>query len=748
LRIQTTVKIGFDSKLLPVDGGDPHLAVILLHGKDVGDSTMRRLAERWRGHFTSAIFAMPQFTASHAEVAGPRAASPYRSSMELALTAAELDKYIDQLRTEYGLENSQIVIAGYAEGMALALYHALRQKEKLCAVVGFSGDLQGFSDLRTEVESRPPVLLVHGEKDDAVSPATFLQNFRTLAEAGVPVSTCFRPGLGHEIDGVGADSAMFFVKGALAVHGHRPPKKKKLSGDLAASLKLVIWDLDDTLWQGTLDDADAIVPFESRVDAIRRLNRSGIVSAICSKNDFETARQKLEALDLWDEFVFPRIAFVPKGAALKSLIADMQLKPKNCLFIDDNEINLAEAKTVLPDLHVLDAKSEDCDVFLQKLVDAHAHVEKSRVEEYKALQSRVTEGQEFDGSRENFLQTCDIHVAIASSSDLIDFAPRIEELINRTNQLNYLKTRVQPGSMVDFVSEASLREGFALFAWDKFGYHGLVGFIAADVKTETLIHMAFSCRIMHMGIENVLLHRTFQRFRNLNTPGEITVKPEIPAWITVDRFNEPGIRARILAEENGLSAGNRDVRIRFMANCQSGVFSHFSGLRDVAEIDSHPRIFILSQVLDKSYLKQNFPPAVVHYIGSDYFNVMWPQDVRDTLETGLYEQCAVEFCEFLRNQGSHLLIVGTPSTVAPNYDLLIRGVTQERMDSFSNVWKKMAGIYDCVDFMDVDGFVTTDRMVDSVHFQVDASRDIARHIADWYHGLPSSLFEPELAQAV
>jgi FkbH-like protein len=741
------LKISFDTKLMPFDGCDPQLAVVLINAARLGDPTPRLLAERWRGHLSKALFALPQFEDHQLSAGTAQAGASYRAAIELGLGEADLEKYIAQIRDEYGLDNSQIALVGYAEGMTLALYYGLRQKETLCAIIGFSGDMAGFGDIRSEISSRPPVLLVHGEKDDIVLPSTFLNNYSRLSEADVPVNACFRPGLDHQVDDLGADSAMFFLQGAHGARGIRQPNKKALTEDVAKSIKLVIWDLDDTLWQGTLDDADAIHLHESRVDAIRRLNGSGVVSAICSKNDFETARKKLESLDLWDEFVFPRIAFVPKGAAIQALISDMQLKPKNCLFIDDNDINLAEAKAVLPDLHLLDAKSEDCDTFLARLVEAHAGVNKSRVEEYRSLQNRVTESQSFDGSRESFLHTCDIHVAIATSSDLIDFAPRIEELINRTNQLNYLKTRVEPGSMINYVSEASLREGFALFAWDKFGYHGLVGFISAETETETIQHMAFSCRIMHMGIENVLLERAFQRFRNLKVPDSVPVRPEIPAWITVESFNGFGIRERIFAEEKSIAAGNRDIRIRFMANCQSGIFCHYAGLRDVAEIDSMPRVFMMPHVLNKSYLQQHFPPALVYYLGTDYYNIMWPPELLGILDKGLYEVCATEFCEYLKANGNRMLLITSPSGVEPSEFLVARGVTRERMAAMSSVWRKLAATYDCIDLMDVDGFLPPELAADSTHFRVEASREIAGRIADWYRALPSSLFEPELALA-
>lgn len=726
-----------DLRLLPAHGGEPDQIVVLLEGRKADDRGMNWVAHRWRDHLGNALFAIPKVEMPD-----------IRDEQAFAQTSAALEHYVAALRAEFGVENDRLVLVGFAEGASLAFHNGLRHQDALLSIVGFSGELAGFGDVGTETASRPPVFLVSGENDDVVSPRAFLDSFQRLQAAGIPVYTCFRPGLGRTIDNFGADAAMFFLQGVIAAKGPPAPRRVKPPKDVAKSIKLVIWDLDETLWQGTLDDETSLHLSEFRMNAIRRLNGSGIVSAICSKNDFDTARRKLEEFGIWDDFVFPRIAFAPKGAAIKSLIDDMQLKAKNCIFIDDNDLNLAEAKAVLPDLHTLDAKSDECDAFLQRLMDAHADVTKSRVEEYRSLQNRVVESQSFEGGREDFLQSCDIHVSFASSADLVDFAPRLEELINRTNQLNYLKTRVQPGSMVEFVSEPSRREGFALFAWDKFGYHGLVGFIGVDVRTETILHMAFSCRIMHMGMENALLARAAQRFRKLVIPQSIAIKPEIPGWITEEAFSAPEIRTRIYAEERNIDEGTRDVKIRFMADCQSGVFAHFSGLRDVAEIDSHPRKFILCLVLNQVFLSQSFPPALVYFVGGDYFNSMWPESVRHLLsEPALYDYCANEFCNYVQSNGKRLLIIGTPRNLPEHLYSPEAGVTPERAETFQDIWRKMASIYDCVDILDVDAFLDANRMVDVTHFKVDASREIALEIAKWFESLPASLFEERLARA-
>lgn len=736
-----------DKRITPSNGRTVDTLIVLLHDRGSDDGVMAALAQRWTGHLPRAVFALPQ---GYSPASGVGASAAWFDAATTIEAAAErLGRYVDALKVEYRLNNRQVVLVGFGDGMALAIAHALRQQEAYAAVVGFSGTILGFGDFGREVVSKPPVMLIHGELDEFVSPPAFLKNFNLLESAGVPTFTCFRPQLGHTIDPYGADAAMFFLQGAVAANLGSKLRKDvdRTPDEIAAATKLVIWDLDDTLWDGTLDDVGELRLNTFRADVIKRLNRSGIVSAICSKNEFDVARKALESFGLWDEFVFPRISFVPKGDALKSLIADMQLKPKNCVFIDDNVINLAEANAMLPDLHALDATLAETDVFLQKLVDAHSHVEKSRVAEYRSLQSRVTESEQFDGDRESFLATCDIHVCIAWRADVVDFAHRIEELINRTNQLNFLKTRVEPGKMLEFVSEPSRRQCLAVFAWDKFGYHGLVGFIGIDIETQTLVHMAFSCRIMHMGIENWLLLRALAMFPKLKSPVPLSVKPQNPAWLKEEVFTNPSVRKFILAEEKKTGASASSARIRIMANCHSGVWAHFSGLRDVVEIDNFPRSFIMSQVLSKAYLTDTFAPALVYQFGTDLYDDKWPEEARAQLEGGLYEQCVREFCEFTQARGHKMLVVGSPQGMSDEMLSPKLGITRSRLESFTAVWREMAGLYDCVELMDADAVVGCDGMIDFGHYTIEASQEIAKEIARWSERLPSSLFESAAAAA-
>ena len=120
-------------------------------------------------------------------------------------------------------------------------------------------------------------------------------------------------------------------------------------------LKLVIWDLDETFWKGTLSEGE-ISLIDKNCEIVRKMTDCGIVNTICSKNDYEDVKNRLNKSDgLWEYFVFASIDWSPKGERIKQLISDMALRAENVLFIDDNKGNLQEALYYNPGLQILGA---------------------------------------------------------------------------------------------------------------------------------------------------------------------------------------------------------------------------------------------------------------------------------------------------------------------------------------------------------------------------------------------------------
>lgn len=82
---------------------------------------------------------------------------------------------------------------------------------------------------------------------------------------------------------------------------------------MTIEIKLVIWDLDNTLWRGTLAEGDTPILITERAELIKNLTDMGVVNSICSKNNFEQAKKTLIEMGLWEYFVFPKSVLNPKG---------------------------------------------------------------------------------------------------------------------------------------------------------------------------------------------------------------------------------------------------------------------------------------------------------------------------------------------------------------------------------------------------------------------------------------------------
>ena len=259
------------------------------------------------------------------------------------------------------------------------------------------------------------------------------------------------------------------------------------------NVKLIIWDLDETLWSGTLSEGEVqLIP--KNEEFIKKTLDAGIVHSICSKNNFEQTEKELKRLGLRECFVFPSIDWTSKGSRVKNIIDEMGLRYINILFIDDNQQNLREVEyycpgimTALPDeLPLLYSQSEQLPV---------SDVEHKRLEQYRVLEKKSNAKRSFS-SNEEFLKTCDIHVEI--KHDVSEQFDRLHELVMRTNQLNYTKNRSSKEELSELLSDPEVNAGYVTVR-DKLGDYGIVGFFA--IKEDKAVHYCYSCRTLGMLVE-------------------------------------------------------------------------------------------------------------------------------------------------------------------------------------------------------------------------------------------------------
>ncbi|MCB2407723.1 hypothetical protein [Hymenobacter lucidus] len=334
-------------------------------------------------------------------------------------------------------------------------------------------------------------------------------------------------------------------------------------------IKVVIWDLDDTFWRGTLSEG-AVEALAENLALVRDTAARGIVHTIVSKNDFAPAEAKLIELGIRDLFVFPQISWQPKGPIIKELLEKMQLRAPNALFLDDNPINRAEAQFYNPKLQVADPAEL---TQLAPLLRASGKPDPtlSRLEQYKLLE-RQQEAR--SGYQDNlaFLRDSQVRIQFQEGAALLPDLDRVEELINRSNQLNFTKQRVTKESLRADVQNPRQRWG-AVRVQDRFGDYGLVGVYGVDLAQNRLTQLVFSCRILHLGVEQFTYAQL--GFPALAVQGDVATElnqHDRPDWITVETTEaaEASVTNKLTAKP---AAGR--LRVLLKGGCDLGQLTPF-----------------------------------------------------------------------------------------------------------------------------------------------------------------------------
>lgn len=305
---------------------------------------------------------------------------------------------------------------------------------------------------------------------------------------------------------------------------------------IKTEIKMVIWDLDDTFWEGTLSEEE-VRPNQKNKEMIIELTNRGIINSIASKNNYEEAKQKLLEIGVWDYFVFPSINWLSKGEMVKNIINKAQLRAENVLFIDDNMLNLQEVQWYNLGINVAEIDFIDL-VLNHPCLQGKQDESQTRLKQYKILEKRCNDQVRFTNNLD-FLGSVDISVSFL---DPFDYSDRIVELINRSNQLNYTKNRFGKEQLLDILLDPEYKSQ-CISARDKFGDYGIIGFYSLHRKTNFLENFIFSCRVLNLGIEQYV-------YSKLGFPQISIVKPvavelnscECPFWINRITTNKQSIQ--------------------------------------------------------------------------------------------------------------------------------------------------------------------------------------------------------------
>jgi FkbH-like protein len=267
-------------------------------------------------------------------------------------------------------------------------------------------------------------------------------------------------------------------------------------------IKCVVWDLDNTVWRGTLaeDGAEALVVAPEIRAAIEELDRRGILQSVASKNDPEPALQVLTKFGLSDFFLFPQINWGAKSVSLRRIADSLDISLDTFAFVDDQAFERGEVGEALPEVMTA-TEAEASNLLTQPRFAMPATAESGgRRQMYRTEERRQSTYRDSGVDYLSFLRNSGIELQIANLSELS--AERAYELSQRTNQLNVSGARYSRTDIAALLAPDSPEQGVTFSCHDKFGDYGIVGLCVFDKGSGRVRAFMMSCRVQRRMVEN------------------------------------------------------------------------------------------------------------------------------------------------------------------------------------------------------------------------------------------------------
>jgi len=287
-----------------------------------------------------------------------------------------------------------------------------------------------------------------------------------------------------------------------------------------APKKVLVLDLDNTLWGGVIGDdglngielgdtsprGEAFKAFQAYV---RRLQRRGVLLAVCSKNDESIALEPFEKhpemLLRKEDIVSFKANWGPKSDSMREIAEELNLGLDSFVFVDDNPAEVEIIRQFVPEVETI-VLGPDPSTFVQRLADSRlfdvavvtaddaVRTDQYRVEaSRRASASHATDMAAYLGSLQ-----MEARIREFRETDV----PRIAQLINKSNQFN-LTTRRRTEAEVASLVGSPLWPAFTIRLSDKFGDHGLIAIVIGEMR-ETTLHVdtwLMSCRVLKRQVE-------------------------------------------------------------------------------------------------------------------------------------------------------------------------------------------------------------------------------------------------------
>ncbi|MGA4837702.1 HAD-IIIC family phosphatase [Streptomyces sp. G45] len=273
----------------------------------------------------------------------------------------------------------------------------------------------------------------------------------------------------------------------------------------APTVKCLVWDLDDTLWDGVVLEGDAPVPFAAAVRALHDLDQRGILHAVASRGEYDVAAAHLAEHGLTDLFTVLEVGWGAKSAAVERIATELNIGLDTVAFIDNDAVERAEVAAALPSVRCYPATEAErlagrAEFTPRFVTDESAQ----RRQLYRTERRRKAAETEHTGPPAEFLASLDLVLTVRRASEA-DLA-RAHELTVRTHQLNTTGRTFGLEELRRLCADPG-HEVIVASLEDRFGSYGTIGLAVTALRDDATVLelLLMSCRVMSRGVGAVLI---------------------------------------------------------------------------------------------------------------------------------------------------------------------------------------------------------------------------------------------------
>ena len=196
----------------------PKQIIILCHGYGGGGQDISVLANSWRRFLPDAVFLCPN--APEVCTVNPLGYQWFDMNIENEETILEkslvvekkLNTFLDQVLDNFQLDIKNLALVGFSQGCMMIIQTALKKKEQINCLVGYSGKIINKQHLSDNIVSRPRIFLMHGDRDTIVSPSHLLESKDFLAQQNLKIRTKLFKNCEHKISVKASSLGLEFLR--------------------------------------------------------------------------------------------------------------------------------------------------------------------------------------------------------------------------------------------------------------------------------------------------------------------------------------------------------------------------------------------------------------------------------------------------------------------------------------------------------------------------------------------------------